>query len=399
MRENKQLVDKSGKVATWEDRDEFEISDAAENEEDLSVSTDEFEKLVIAPSDWTVGTIYTLIGKQLHLDPDYQRRNVWPAKAKSKFIESLILGIPIPQILLASKAGQKNSFLVLDGKQRLTTIKEFMDGRHLDGRKFKLRGLRILSKLEGMDWNELQKDATWGDRLANEPIRTTILRGWEKEAVLYEIFYRLNSGSVQLSPMELRMALYPGPFLKFIIRWSEDIGPLHHLLKKNRPDARMGDVELAVRHLAFTDGSIEYRGDLKNFLDTSCELYNEEFSEPEFLFRLNEMNAAIECGLEIFGDRNFCRKYEDGSFETRFNRAIFDVLVGSLAHGDVRNWANAHQAEFMNLYKATCDDIEFIRAIESTTKSPSATRKRFSIWYSAVENATGLKLHIPPIRA
>lgn len=107
----------------WDDRDEFENDAAVENEEDIQVAAAEFDRLLIAPSDWTVSTIYELIGKQLQLDPAYQRRNVWQSRAKSQFIESLLLGIPIPQILLASKAGQKNAFLVLDGKQRLNTIK------------------------------------------------------------------------------------------------------------------------------------------------------------------------------------------------------------------------------------------------------------------------------------
>ena len=98
----------------WDDRDEFEDLESVEGEEDIIVQSEAFERLVIAPSDWTVSTIYDLIGKQLQLDPAYQRRNVWVSKAKSQFIESLILGIPIPQILLATKAGQKNSFLVLD---------------------------------------------------------------------------------------------------------------------------------------------------------------------------------------------------------------------------------------------------------------------------------------------
>ena len=111
---------------SWEDRDQFEDETTTENEEDIQVAAQDFERLLIAPSDWTVSTIYDLIGKQLQLDPAYQRRNVWQVKAKSQFIESLLLGIPIPQILLASKAGQKNSFLVLDGKQLENLLMDIM---------------------------------------------------------------------------------------------------------------------------------------------------------------------------------------------------------------------------------------------------------------------------------
>lgn len=117
------LNDKSPNRNLMGRRDQFEDEATAENEDDIRVAAQDFERLLIAPGDWTVSTIYDLIGKLLQLDPAYHRRNVWQVKAKSQFIESLLFGIPIPQILIASKEGQKNSFLVLDGKQRLSTIK------------------------------------------------------------------------------------------------------------------------------------------------------------------------------------------------------------------------------------------------------------------------------------
>lgn len=329
---------------------------------------------------------------------------MWQAKAKSQFIESLLLGIPIPQILLASKAGQKNAFLVLDGKQRLTTIKEFIDGKSIDGRNFKLKGLRILTDLEGMTWNDLQNNGDWADRLRNEPLRTTVLRGWDNESALYEIFYRLNSGSVKLSPMELRMSLLPGNFLKFIISWTEAIGPLHHLLRKRQPDARMSDVELAIRYLAFRDQQTQYTGNLKVFLDDFCRIENSKFAEDQqeeskYQFLLTEMNKAIEIGLVEFSDRHFCRKYSGGNYETRFNRAVFDVLIGALSRDDVRSWIGGNPGSLKKLYESVCTNYpEFVSSVETTTKSSEATRNRFKIWYENLEKETGIKVPVPDIR-
>lgn len=388
----------------WEDRDQFEDAEATENEDDIHVSAADFERLLIAPSDWTVSTIYELIGKQLQLDPAYQRRNVWQAKAKSQFIESLLLGIPIPQILLASKAGQKNSFLVLDGKQRLTTIREFLDGKFSDGRIFRLKGLRILKILEGKSWSDLENNEDWADRLRNEPLRTTVLRGWENESVLYEIFYRLNSGSVKLSPMELRMSLLPGDFLKFIISWTENIGPIHHLLRKRQPDARMSDVELSIRYLAFRDQQTQYAGDLKLFLDDFCKNKNHQFladpqEETNYLSLLSEMNDGINCGLTEFGDRDFCRKYSSQGYESRFNRAVFDVVVGALSRHDVRHWVKLNPGKLKSLYECVCETHpEFIKSVESTTKSPEANKIRFGIWYDAVATASGVRIPTPDIK-
>lgn len=388
----------------WEDRDEdFELSEPQEETDSRNVAVVDFDGLVLAPSDWTVGTIYEQIGKQIDLDPEFQRRNVWSTRAKSKFIESIFLGVPIPQILLSSKREARSSFLVLDGKQRLTTIREFLDGKYSNGRVFRLRGLTVLEdNLSGKDWQKIQKDEEWKDRFLNATLRTAVLKGWKNEAVLYEIFHRLNSGSVRLSPMELRMSLHPGEFLKYIIKWTEEMGPLHHLLLKSEPDPRMGDVELCVRFLGFSDGTIQYRGDLKAFLDNVSMTYNEAFDDEDFKdsvsMRLREMNDAIEAGMEVFGERKFCRKWLGSDYERRFNRAIFDVLIGALAVPEFRSWARENPTLVVQAYQQLCStNHAFVRSIESTTKTTEATRTRYSAWYDAAGEISGIKLALPNI--
>lgn len=386
----------------WEDRDEdFESEETTEESSDLHLTEDDFRNLLVAPADWTIGTLYNQIGKQIDLDPDFQRRNVWNTQSKSRFIESIFLGIPIPQILLSAKPGHKSSFLVLDGKQRLLTIKEFIDGKFANGRKFRLRGLRVMKDLESKTWQEISNDEDTSSKLLNETQRTSVLRGWSSDPVLYEIFFRINSGSVKLSPMELRMSLYPGDFLKFIMRWTENIGPIHHLLKKRTPDSRMADVELAVRYLAFKDDAVIYAGDLKRFLDEVCVKYNSEFDDAltnsTITSRLNEMNNAIDAGMKIFGDSRFCRKYDGSSYETRFNRAIFDVLVGALSVSQFRTWAMSHSNKIVNEYESLFQNEDFRRSVETTTKSTDATRTRFTKAYTAFTNASGIALQVPAI--
>jgi hypothetical protein len=387
----------------WIDRDEeFNSDDSEESSSDLTLSEQKFSGLLIAPADWTIETLYNQIGKQIDLDPDFQRRNVWSAKAKSRFIESLMLGIPIPQILLSAKPNTKSSFLVLDGKQRLLTIKEFMDGKLPNGRTFKLKELRVLTDFEGKSWDEIKQDPESAGKLLNETQRTAVLRGWADESVLYEIFYRLNSGSVKLSPMELRMSLYPGDFLKFILRWSETIGPVHHLLKKRTPDPRMGDVELAVRYLAFSDGSIPYRGDLKDFLDKLCNEYNKSFDDIGFAAKtaskLHAMDEAIEIGIRTFKQDRFCRKFVNNSYETRFNRALFDVLVYSLSNVDFRAWASNNGEQLVGGFEhLSTQDNNFLRSIETTTKSVEATATRFGKWLDVCRDLSGIDIAKPAI--
>lgn len=386
----------------WLDRDlEFEEDEAEESSADLNLSEEKFSNLLVAPADWTIETLYSQIGKQIELDPDFQRRNVWNSRSKSRFIESLMLGIPIPQILLSAKPNSKSAFLVLDGKQRLLTIKEFIDGKLPNNRTFRLKDLRVLSDLEGKSWQDIQKDPDTAAKLLNETQRTTVLRGWSDESVLYEIFYRLNSGSVKLSPMELRMSLYPGEFLKFVLRWTEVIGPVHRLLKKRTPDPRMGDVELAIRFLAFTDKKTAYKGDLKKFLDKICEDYNVNFREKSFEIeiqeRLNQLNFAIDAGFEEFG-QDFCKKYFDGKYESRFNRAIFDIMSYAFSYTDFRSWTKKHPGVMKAKFEELCQkDSHFIRSIETTTKSETATRTRFESWINLCNTEAAINIAPPHV--
>lgn len=387
----------------YDDRDEpFEESEPTEEGESSNVTAEEFSSLLISPTDWTIETLYRQIGSQINLSPEFQRRNVWSSKAKISFIESLFLGIPIPQILLSASGGSSKSFLVLDGKQRLLTIKEFIDGKFLNGQKFRLKNLRVLSELEGKTWEEIEKIDDWRFELLNQTQRTAVIRGWKDDRILYEIFHRLNSGSVKLSPMELRMSLYPGDFLKFVIDWTDQVGPLHELIAKKSPDPRMNDVELAARFLAFSDSSITYGGDLKKFLDELCTRYNAAFAEDSSAIervrtRLIAMNDAIAIGIRIFPDKKFCRKFLDGEYESRFNRALFDVLVGALAHPQVREWASQNPAEFVAGFEEVSITDAFRRSVETTTKSVASTRMRFESFYSKVTQMTSVQLELPAI--
>ncbi|MCE8536778.1 DUF262 domain-containing protein [Ruegeria pomeroyi] len=384
------------------DRDEdFEELEPREDSLDKALGSAVFGSLSISPTDWTIETLHRQIGRTIELNPDFQRRNVWSAKAKTSFIESLFLGVPIPQILLSAKEGSNKSFLVLDGKQRLLTIKEFLDGRFPDGKPFVLKNLRVLEELENLSWLDIKGSTDWEFELLNRTQRTAVIRGWSDERVLYEIFHRLNSGSVRLSPMELRMSLHPGPFLKFAVNWTENVGPLHHLLSKTSPDPRMNDVELVVRFLGFSSRKVPYSGDLKSFLDRTCVSLNQEFDSSlnarvaQCEEILDKMNRAIKLGREIFGSKRFCRKFTEEGYESRFNRAVFDVVVGALSKPDIYEWAEQNGKSFRLGFEEISLNEDFRRSVESTTKSLSATRTRFSLFYKKISLLSRLPIELP----
>ena len=136
------------------------------------------------------------------------------------------------------------------------------------------KGLKILEGLNGKSCNQIQLDPELSDfqtAFENQAIQTVIIKNWPSQDFLYSVFLRLNTGSLPLSPQELRQALNPGPFTTFADEYSIGSNGVKAALKITKPDYRMRDVEIVVRYFAFKNFIKKYRGNLKEFLDNTCE--------------------------------------------------------------------------------------------------------------------------------
>jgi len=194
----------------------IEVADLAESEDDLqSIDPSLLGQAVVFGTDWTAATLIDQLRRgNIKLDPIFQRRDAWDARRKSRFIESIVLGLPIPQIVLAEAKDDRGSFLVIDGKQRLLSLQQFA-GIGTDAPLI-LTGLKFRDELNAKTYDDFQNDSRLRNHrnaFDNQPIRTVVVKNWQKEDVLYLIFHRLNSETLPLSPQELRQALHPGPFL------------------------------------------------------------------------------------------------------------------------------------------------------------------------------------------
>jgi hypothetical protein len=384
--------------------DQDDIS--AESEEDLTgVTAASLSSAVVWGTDWTAGTIVDQLRRgTIALDPAFQRRDAWTDERKSRFIESLMLGLPIPQIVLAETNKAKGRFIVIDGKQRLLSLSKFTGvGLAKDQEPLVLTGLKVRTDLNKLTYAAITSQVKYEDLISefeNQPIRTIVIRGWKSEEVLYTIFHRLNTGSVPLSTQELRQALHPGPFLTFAAWFSEQSQPLGTLLGLSKPDFRMRDVELVVRYFSFQLRLPEYRGNLKKFLDDTCDELNSRWPTEQQQLRevATRLDESINTAIKIFTRANVFRKWDGTRFEKRLNRAVFDVVANSLADPRIRSAALKDRAHTLQAFKDLCADDEFRTAIESTTKSKAAVRNRFSKWFKALAQATGKRIPIalPP---
>lgn len=383
-----------GDVAEVEGQDEG-LDDVAD------VSSITVHQSVVSGTDWTAETIISQIDKgNIQLNPRFQRRDAWENSRKSQFIESLILGLPIPQVVLAESPSKRGSYIVIDGKQRLLSIRQF--AAHANDHTFvplKLSGLTIREDLKGETLDTLRSDPARSDDVSafeNQPIRTVVIKNWGSENFLYQVFLRLNTGSVPLSTQELRQALHPGDFLEYIDEESVRSVGLKRVLKLKKPDFRMRDAELLTRWYAFQHFAPSYSGDLKKFLDDSCAALNVEWGRLENYIRgeLIDFEESVKTTYNIFGDGAF-RKWTSGNYERLFNRAIFDVMTYYFAIPNVRAAAEAMPKNVVAAFQDLCDNDEQFRAsIERTTKSVGATSTRFNAWAAAL-NKFGVNVVSP----
>ncbi|MGI5270271.1 DUF262 domain-containing protein [Nonomuraea sp. CA-218870] len=378
---------------------ETQWGDVEDDEE--PVAPDAVSQAVVTDTDWTAETILSQLRRgNIQLNPRFQRRDAWDLKRKSRFIESLILGLPIPQLVLAEDKRRRGSFLVLDGKQRLLALRQFAEGSSFaahaeeEFRKFSLRGLDVRTDLNRQTLAKMENDAARVEDLnsfLNQTVRTVVVRAWPNEEFLNLVFLRLNTGSVSLSPQELRQALHPGEFTDFLDDYASESTSLQKALKLSGPDFRMRDVEILLRYFAFSYYLPEYRGDLKKFLDGTTEKLNEKWPAEAAGIR----DAALQCDLAIdstvaiFGSDAFHR-WDKDHYENRFNRAIFDVMTYYFSSPSVRSAAQARAADVREAFQDLCDsDMEFVKTVQSTTKSISATQYRLQKWGEAIAPVVG----------
>lgn len=346
--------------------------DQQEDEDDLPKSVS-FKDAVVMNADWTIETIDSQINKgNIDLQPDFQRRGAWDDTRKSRLIESIIVGMPVPNIVLAENKEHRGRFIVIDGKQRLLSINDFIKG------VYALRGLDMRSDLNDQSYGQLPSSDK--ESFDNSTIRATVIKNWGDEDFLYATFYRLNSGSLPLSPQELRKALIGGKLLKSIEGYL--IGSPHfHALFGDHLDRRMRDSELVLRFIAYDRSLREYRGDFKKFLDDTTKFYESDWTagELDVNFRYGRLDLALSAAFQVFGGDCF-KKWLGTKYERVINRAVFDCVARFFAEDAIAKESIAKQADVVAAFQTLCLEPNFKDAVEKTPKTVGATTSRVSMW-------------------
>jgi hypothetical protein len=393
--------------------EEIEAVDFAEEEEDIEgesanqkkLQLKEISETVVAGSDWTTATIRDqLIRENIQLNPRFQRRDAWNITRKSRFIESLILGFPVPQIVLATNNKEKGKFIVLDGKQRLLTILQFYGDSATPNNSFTLKDLEFLDNLNGCQYQDLKNDFNLNDfldQLDNQTIRTIVIRNWKTESFLHKIFLRLNLENTPLSSQELRQALHPGGFINFLDDRAIESQALKKIFKSSYPDFRMRDTDILLRYVAFHYYLSDYRGDLKKFLDNACVSLNARWDQnsEEIKNIIDQFEKAVQTTINIFGEKNFSRLWlpESATYRSQFNRAILDVMVFYFCDDLIRAAAEKNKEQVEEAFKSLCRTAvdRFKNAVLISTNTKQSTYDRFHLWGQALSKVLDINFNIP----
>jgi hypothetical protein len=377
------------------DEQDFLDSDSAEyyefdDSEDVYVGmSDDFDRISRIGSDWTVSTILDLIQKEkINLNPKFQRRDAWSSTMKSKFIESLILGVPVPSILFAEVISRRGTYQVIDGKQRLLSLLQFFTGslkRNLEEdeiKGFRLRGLKILTKLNGFSIKDIEEhdgELDYFSLLENAPITSVALRNVENEEILYEVFRRLNTGSQKLSTQELRQSLYPGDFIDYIDELSSDHNIIRDLLNIKRKDTRMRDNELFIRYFSVKFRLSHYDNSVSKFLDQTAVYLNDNYEQLEgkILEYTEELDNAVSFVVKHFSDKYAFRLIGLDRKNLPFNRVLFELFTYFFSIKQIRIFIDENGISIKDIYYKMLEDENFCVSITENTHQTTNFKYRF----------------------
>jgi len=314
-------------------------------------------------ADYPVDGLVKRIKNESIYVPPFQRNYVWSHAMASRFIESLLLGLPVPGIFL-SKDKDSNKLKVIDGQQRLRTLQFFYDGI-FEPLKIKFELTKINSQFCNVTYNSLSEDDR---RLLDDCIIHAIVvkqdHPTSDESSIYEIFERLNTGGQKLYPQEIRSCIYHGPFNDLLNKLNENEKWRDIFGKESR---RRRDQELILRFFALYYKPEGYKKPMKNFLNEymgeNRYIKEKDAKNLELLF-----NNVIDIIYASIGKKAFRPKKP-------INAAVFDSVIVGIAVRLEKGPIN--EIEKINIkYLELLKDKEYLNSIETSTTDEEIIKKR-----------------------
>ncbi|MBK8712114.1 MAG: DUF262 domain-containing protein [Niastella sp.] len=329
--------------------------------------------------DYMTGDIPKII-----LEVPFQRNFIWKDDRASQLIESVIMNVPIPPLYFAEE--ESGRWLVIDGLQRLNSL------LHFHQNEYKLQGLEIIKELIDLKYKDLPPKSK---SLLNDGLfRVNVIKKDSHPDIKYDIFMRLNKGSVSLNYQELRNCLYRGHLNDIARIFSKENKDFQKLLNLKRPHPRFLDVELIMRVFALNEKlelndegeyHIEsYNGRMVNFINDYMDS-TRKMTKEDAENKLTELGETINKVIAVFGlDQAF--KDQNAKIK-RFNKSIAEFILLSFQKYDIEKLKENKKVIKDLLKEHLLSNDEFRISISQNTSDKDVVNFRINYWLKTLEDA------------
>ncbi|EKZ9002382.1 GmrSD restriction endonuclease domain-containing protein [Vibrio fluvialis] len=363
---------------------------------------------------------------EIELQPDFQRKDrVWPEPRKSKLIESILMGLPLPVFYFAERPN--GDWVIVDGLQRITTIYDFMRG------DFSLNGLEVLSELNGKSFSGLERAEQ--RKIREYPLTAHLIdMATDKDNIIVELFHRINTYGVKLSEQEIRSALNKGTSVKFL-RYLASTPEFKSVTQgKIKPD-RQKDMELCLSALSFMlNGYKSFDNQYNKYLSDAMEslnahdiklddesLLDEGMSKlsaehsPVYSLIAEKFKNGLKIAEDVFGDYAF-KKVPDSAKKVPISKPLFELIVtyfAELSEEQAQQVVSRSDELIDMLYEAIDkDSADYANwesskyekegrglqySISQSTGKTVTVRYRFESFREILKQSTGVDVELSPI--
>lgn len=343
--------------------EKWEVDETEERQEDeQDVVT---YQIAYYPADYTLrGYLDKWVSEQLYVPP-FQRNYVWDQVQASKLIESFLLGLPVPGVFIY-KERITNKLQIIDGQQRIQTVVRYFQN-DFDDRAFRLKN--VLPKWNGKRYQDLDEADRF--QLDDAVLRATVVQQLDPDddSSIYQIFERLNTGGMKLTPMEIRKCVYLSEFYT-LLEEINTLEPWRKLIGKPQLDKRLRDVEFILRILALRERLDKYEKPMKKFLNDYMS--DKKKLDGEALRKFlevtrTEFTKTFDYVFEQLGEKAF-------HLRGRLNYAVMDSTMG-IAFSALQAGISDLSERFKKLKK----DKTYFEHVTLNTSDEKSVKERFAL--------------------
>jgi hypothetical protein len=319
--------------------------------------------------------------EELIVRPTFQRYGVWDAVRQSKFVESVLLNIPIPNLFFAEDDEHKK--VVVDGQQRLTALRNFLDNR------LELKKLEVLAPLNGKRCDELTERQQ--RIIKNRTLRCLVISAKSDSEIRFQVFERLNQGGIPLNAQEVRHCVYRGALNDLLHSLAREQQWLQ-VLGSTSPHPRMSDCELILRYFALRATLPTYSPPLKTLLNSFTRANRHAPAHDIDALRAAFFSSLVPVA-KVFGQQAFRRltiTNGEVSADKAINRAVFDAQMLMMDGLNIA-WATENAGDVRRAFATLCASTEFADAITKATADRSHLRVRLQLWR---DRLVGMGAHV-----